>query len=319
MDLKRWAAIAAALALLVSSGWASAQAWPSKPLRWVVPYAPGGPTDVVSRVIAPKLSEQIGQPVIVENRVGAAGNIGTDAVARSPADGHTLVYVVPAVIMNPFFFKASPDPASLVPVIQTVNLSMVMLAAANFPPSSVAEIIAQARAKPGTVSCGSAGGVPTVACELLKYHAGAEMIMVMYKGQGPALNALMSGEINLLFDSASTAAAPVRAGRARPIATLNASRGSGQFNNLPTVSDTLAGFEFTIWHGLMAPAATPRETVARINREIGSVLAQPDVAKRLTDAGFEVAGGSVENFERTFRAEMDKYAKVLKATGVKPE
>jgi tripartite-type tricarboxylate transporter receptor subunit TctC len=319
MALKPWTAIAAALAALVGSGWVHAQAWPSKPVHWVVPYAPGGPTDVVSRIIAPKLSERVGQPVIVENRVGAAGNIGTEAVARSAPDGHTLVYVVPAVIMNPFFIKASPDPASLVPVIRTVNLSMIMLGAANFPPDTVAEIIAQARAKPGTVSCGSAGGVPTVACELLKYHAGADMIMVMYKGQAPALNALMGGEINLIFDNASTAAAAVRAGRARPIATLNASRGTGQFSNLPTVSDTLPGFEFTIWHGVMAPAATPHETVARINREIGAVLAQPDVAKRLSDAGYEVAGGSPEDFERTFRAETDKYAKVLKATGVKAQ
>ena len=302
-----------------SSALAQTAAWPTKPVHWVVPYAPGGPTDVVSRILAPKLSERVGQPVIVENRVGAAGNVGTEMVSKSTPDGHNLVYVVPAVIMNPFFLKASPNPRDLAPVIQLVNLSMVMLASSNFAPKTVAEIVALAKSKPGTVSCGSAGGVPTVACELLRSYAQTEMIMVMYKGQGPALNALMGGEINLMFDGISTATSPIKAGRARPIATLNAKSGSGPFGNLPAVAETIPGFEFTIWHGMMAPLSTPREVLSKINRKISAVLNQPDVNKRLTDAGFGIAGGPLEEFEDIFRKETVKYEKVLKDAGVKPE
>jgi len=313
------AAACAAMLLGVCAHAQTAGTWPSKSVRWVVPYAPGGPTDVVSRVLAPKLAERIGQSVMVENRVGAAGNIGAELVAKAAPDGHTVLYVVPAVIMNPFFFKSSPDPRELAPVIQVVNLSMVLLANAGFAPKTVAEIIALAKAKPGTVSCGSAGGVPTVACELLRSHAQAEMIMVMYKGQGPALNALMGGEINLLFDGTSTAAGPVKAGRAHPIASLNSKGGSTAFGNLPAVSDTIPGFEFTIWHGMMAPAATPRDILVQVNREVAAVLGLPEVRKRLTDVGFEVVGGSVEDFENLFKGETVKYGKVLKEVGIKPE
>jgi len=317
------ARMTAAVAILVCgnalSQTAAQSSWPTKPVRWVVPYAPGGPTDVVSRIVAPGLAERIGQSVIIENRTGAAGNVGTEAVMKSAPDGHTLVYVVPAVIMNPFFFKSSPDPQALAPVIRVVSVSMVMLASSNFAPKSVAEVIALARAKPGTVSCGSAGGVPTVACELLRVHAESDMIMVMYKGQGPALNALMGGEINLLFDSVSTAMPSIKAGRTRPIATLGAKRGSGAFAMLPTIADTIPGFEFTIWHALMAPAATPRDILARINREVAGALSQPEIHQRLTDAGFEIADNSLEEFEALYRSETAKYTKALRDAGIKPE
>lgn len=299
---------------------ASAQAtWPTKPVRWVVPYPPGGPTDTVSRVISPGLAERIGQPVIIENRVGAGGNVGTEAVMKSAPDGHTLIYVVPAVIMNPFFLKASPDPLQLAPVIRTVSMTLVMLASSNFAPKTVAEVIALARSKPGTVSCGSAGGVPTLACELLRIHAGADMIMVPYKGQGPALNALMGGEINLMFDTASTALPPIKAGRARPIATLGAQRGSGAFAHLPTVAETVPGFEFTTWHALMAPLATPRPVLARVNREIAGALAQPAIHQRLTGAGFDIPDNTPEQFDAFYRGEVAKYTKALREAGIKPE
>lgn len=296
---------------------AARSSWPTKPVRWVVPYAPGGPTDVVSRIVAPGFAERIGQSVIIENRTGAAGNVGTETVMKSVPDGHTLVYVVPAVIMNPFFLRSSPDPQALAPVVRVVSVSMVMLASSNFAPRSVAEVIALARAKPGTVSCGSAGGVPTVACELLRVHAGSDMIMVMYKGQGPALNALMGGEINLLFDSVSTAMPSIKAGRTRPIATLSA--GSGAFANLPTVANTIPGFEFTIWHALMAPAATPRDILTRINREVAGALSQPAIHQRLTDAGFEIVDNTLEEFEALYRSETVKYTKALRDAGIKPE
>src|SRR3954469_15323066 len=274
-----------------------APAFPIHPIRWVVPFAPGGPTDSNSRILAPKLSERLGQPVLVENRVGAAGNIGTEAVAKSAPDGHTVLYAVPSVITNPYFFKGSPDPRELAPVIQVANVPMVLLASTRFEPKTLGEILDTIRSKPGTVSCGSSGALPTVGCELLRSRAKADMIMVLYKGNGPALNALMGGEINLLFDVVNTAAPQVRSGRVRAVATLSPKRGVAAFPDLPTMAETLPGFEFVTWHGVMAPAGTPRDIVGRWNREIAAALALPDVRARLTETGFEVVGGGPEVFE----------------------
>ena len=159
----------------------------------------------------------------------------------------------------------------------------------------------------------------SMGCELLRSHVKADMIMVMYKGNEPALNAIMGGELNLLFDVISTAARQVKAGRARAIASLNPRRGIAPFADLATVAETFPGFELVTWHGVMAPVATPRDIVLRMNREIGGVLTQPDVRQRLTEAGFEIAGGSVQAFEEMFRRESAKYGRVLKEAGVRPE
>ena len=309
-------AIAAAAAIFACV--AHAQQFPSHPIRWVVPFAPGGPTDINSRILAPKLSERLGQPVLVENRVGAAGNIGTDAVAKAAPDGYTVLYAVPSVITNPFFFKGSPDPKELAPVIQVANVPMVLLASTKFEPKSVADIVAAIKAKPGTVSCGSSGALPTVGCELLRSRS-ADMIMVLYKGNGPALNALMSGEINLLFDVVNTAGPQVRTGRVRAVATLSPKRGAAGFPDLPTLAETLPGFEFVTWHGVMAPAGTPREIVERWNREIGAALALPDVRARLTDTGFEIVGGGPEVFAERLARDQQLFGDILRKAGVKPQ
>lgn len=311
---------AAGAAMLVALG-AQAQtaAWPSKPIRWVVPYPPGGPSDMVARLLGAKLAERVGQPVVIENRPGGAGNIGVEHVMKAAPDGHTIVYAVPGIILNPFIVKSSPDHRDLAPVIQLANASWVLLASTGFAPKTVAEVIAAAKAKPGTVSCGSSGGLPTVACEWLRSYARAEMIMVMYKGQGPALNALMGGEINLLFDGVSTAAAQVKAGRVRPLASLNSRRGGEVFVDLPTMAETIPGFELVTFHGVMAPAATPRDIVSRLNREFAAVLAQPDVRQRLTEAGYEVVASSVEAFDEVLRRDTAKYGRILKEAGIKPE
>jgi tripartite-type tricarboxylate transporter receptor subunit TctC len=308
----------ALLALICGSAHAQS-AFPSRPIHWVVPFAPGGPTDVVSRLLTPKLGERLGQPVIVENRVGAAGNIGTESVAKSAPDGHTVLYVVPAVITNPFFFKGSPDPKELAPIIQVATVPMLLLASNAFAPKTVAEIIDRVRAKPGTVSCGSSGALPTVGCELLRSHAKADMIMVLYKGNGPALNALMSGEINLLFDVVNTAVPQVKAGRVRAVAVLTPKRGVPGLPDLPSMSETLPGFEFNTWHGVMAPAATPRDIVQRWNREIAAVLVQPEVRQRMVETGFEVLGGTPEAFEQRLKQDQEMFGKILREAGVKPE
>lgn len=298
----------------------SGNAWPSKPVRWIVPFPPGGPADVVTRMLAAKLGERVGQPVVVENRGGAGGNVGHEAAAKSAPDGYTLLFVVPAIITNPYYLKVSIDPfKELAPVMHVDSASMVLLTSTGFPANSVTEVIAMIRAKPGSVSCAASGALPQVGCEVLRSYAGADLIMVQYKGNAPALSALMSGEVNLLFDVVNTAQGQVKSGRARAIATTNPKRGMGYFADLPALVETIPDGELVTWHGVMVPAATPREVVLRINGELQAVLDQPDMRKRFADSGLDIAGGSPEAFETVLRREYAKYGRILKQAGVKPE
>ena len=307
-------------AALLAQGAAHAQSWPSKPIRWIVPFPPGGPADVVTRIVSSKLAERTGQPNVVENRGGAGGNVGHEAAAKAPADGYTVVFVVPAIITNPYYLKASIDPfKELAPVIHLDSAWMVLLSNPAFPASTVAEVIAQARAKPGAVSCAASGALPQVGCEMLRAYAGADMIMVQYKGNAPALNAVMGGEVNLIFDLVNTSQGQVKAGRVRAIATTSAKRTSGPVGDLPTVSETIPDFELATWHGVMVPAATPKDIVQKLNREIQWVLEQPDVAKRFADGGLDITGGTPEAFETLLKRDYAKYGKILAGAGVKPE
>jgi tripartite-type tricarboxylate transporter receptor subunit TctC len=307
-------------ALLAQPAAHAQSAWPSKPIRWIVPFPPGGPADVVTRIVSSKLAERTGQPNVVENRGGAGGNVGHEAAAKSPPDGYTVLFVVPAIITNPYFLKASIDPfRELVPVIHLDSAWMLLLSNPAFPAATVAEVIAQARAKSGGVSCAASGALPQVGCEMLRAYAGAEILMVQYKGNAPALNAVMGGEVNLLFDLLNTSQGPVRAGRVRAIATTSAKRGSSPLGDLPTVSETIPDFELATWHGVMVPDGTPRDIVDRLNREVQWVLEQPDVRKRFADGGLEIAGGTPEAFEALLRRDYAKYGKILTAAGVRPE
>jgi hypothetical protein len=201
-------------AALLAQAAVHAQSWPSKPIRWIVPFPPGGPADVVTRIVSSKLAERTGQPNVVENRGGAGGNVGHEAAAKAPADGYTVLFVVPAVVTNPYYLKASIDPfKELAPVIHLDSAWMVLLTTPAFPASTVAEVIAQARAKPGAVSCAASGALPQVGCEMLRAYAGADMIMVQYKGNAPALNAVMGGEVNLIFDLVNTSQGQVKVAR----------------------------------------------------------------------------------------------------------
>jgi tripartite-type tricarboxylate transporter receptor subunit TctC len=309
-----------AAALLAASAAQAQSAWPSKPIHWIVPFPPGGPADVVTRIVSSKLAERVGQPGIVENRAGAGGNVGHEAAAKSPADGTTVLFVVPAIITNPFFLKASIDPfKELAPVIHLDSAWMVLLSNPAFPARTVAEVIAQARARPGAVSCAASGALPQVGCEMLRSSARADMIMVQYKGNAPALNAVMGGEVNLLFDLVNTSQGPVKAGRVRAIATTSARRGAGPLGDLPAVSETIPDFELVTWHGVMVPAATPGEIVRKLNREIQWVLEQPDIRKRFADGGLEITGGTPEAFEALLKRDYAKYGKILAGAGIKPE
>ena len=307
--------------LLASFAWtAQAQEWPTKPIRWLVPFAPGGPADVVTRIVAAALSERVGQPNIVENQPGAGGNIAHANAAKAPADGYTLVFVVPSVITNPFYMKAAIDPfRGLAPVIHLDNASMVMIAHPSYSARTVADVLNDIKARPGEVSCGSSGALPSVACELLRAHAGADMLMVMYKGNGPALNALMAGEINLLFDVVNIAVGHVKSGRVRAIATTAPRRDIGPLGDLPVVADAIPGFELVTWHGVMMPPATPRALIERVNRELNAVLERPDVRERFATSGLQITGGTPEDFAHILRRDYDKYGTALRAAGVKPE
>ncbi len=294
--------------------------WPTKPVRWLVPFAPGGPADVVTRIVAAGLAERVGQPNVVENQPGASGNIAHAAASKAPPDGHTLVFVVPSVITNPFYLKSAVDPfRDLAPVIHLDNASMVLIAHPAFPPATTSELISFIKTNPGRVTCGASGALPSVGCELLRAHAGADMLMVMYKGNAPALNALMGGEINLLFDVVNIAAGHVKSGRVRAIASTAPRRGSGPLGDLPVMAEAIPGFELVTWHGVMISPATARGIVERVNRELNAVLENPEVRQRLANSGLQVTGGSPEDFAAVLRRDYDKYGSALRAAGVKPE
>ena len=297
-----------------------AQEWPSKPIRWLVPFAPGGPADVVARIVAAGLAERTGQPNVVENQAGASGNIAHAAASKAPPDGHTLVFVVPAVITNPFYLKASVDPfRDLAPVIHLDNASMVLIAHPSFPPATLAEVLAYVKANPGKATCGASGALPSVGCELLRSHAGADLLMVMYKGNAPALNALMGGEINLLFDVVNIAVGHVKSGRVRAIASTAPKRGTGPLPDLPVMAETVPGFDLVTWHGVMTAPSTPRPAVERVNRELNAVLQSAVTRQRFVASGLQVTGGTPDEFGAILRRDYDKYGAALRSAGVKPE
>lgn len=306
-------------AAAVVGGTATAQGFPSKPVRWVVPFPPGGATDVVVRLLMPKLSERLGQPVVIDNVGGAGGNIGHEQVARSKPDGYTLLYAIPALVTNPSFLKVAVDPDLFNGVIQTTGLTSILVASNGFAPKSVADIISEVKTKPGTVSCATPGSLPTVGCVLLQSFAGADMILVNYKGNAPALTALMAGEINLLFDLGPTVTAPVKSGRVRAVATAFPKRGAQPFPDLPAVSETIPGFDLTAWQGVVVAAGTPREIISRLNADLGIALDQPEVRQKLASTGVDVIGGSADAFDQMIKRDHKRFSEALKKAGMKPE
>jgi tripartite-type tricarboxylate transporter receptor subunit TctC len=306
--------------LLATVFWVHAQDWPTKPIRWLVPFAPGGPADVVARIVAAGLSERSGQPNVVENQPGAGGNIAHAAASKSAPDGHTVVFVVPSIITNPFYMKASVDPfRELAPVIHLDNASMVLIAHPGFAPATLADVLSEIKAHPGRVTCGASGALPSVGCELLRAHAGADLLMVTYKGNAPALNALMGGEINLLFDVVNIAIGHVKSGRVRAIASTAPKRGIGALGDIPVMAETIPGFELVTWHGVMMSPATPRPLLERVNRELNAVVQRADVRERFANSSLQITGGAPEDFAAILRRDYDKYGAALRSAGVKPE
>lgn len=307
------------LLLAAAPAFADEPRWPSKPVRWLVPFPPGGPADVVARVVAAGLAEQTGQPNPVENRPGASGNIAHADASRAEPDGSTLLFVVPSVITNPFYLKASIDPfRDLAPVIHLDSASMVLVARPGFPAKSTSDVLSYIRSNPGKATCGASGALPSVACSLLQSKAGADLLMVMYKGNAPAMNAVMAGQIDLLFDVVNIAAGQVRAGRVQGIASTAPQRG-GPLPELPAMAESIPGFELVTWHGVMTAPGTPRPLIERINRALNAVLERPEIRERLQKSGLQVVGGSPADFAAVLRRDYDKYGAALRSAGVKPE
>ena len=313
-------ALIAAMAVgSVAAGTAFAQAWPSKPVRWIVPFSAGGPADVIARVVGPKLSERLGQPVIIDNRVGGNSNIGHEAAARAAPDGYTMLYVVPNIVTNPSLFRNMVDPLrELAPLAQMTVQSYALVANPAFEPKTVAEIIAAARARPGSVTCASGGGLMTFGCLWLPTITKTDIVHVQYKGNAPALTDLLSGQVNILFDLYNTSLPQIRAGKIRPVALTRPTRGL-PLPEVPVIAETLPGFILVGWHGVMLPAGVPRAIVEKLNHALGEALADKDVTKRVTDGYSEIAHTSPEAFGEILQQDFVKYARIVKDAGIKPE
>lgn len=314
--------LARLIALIVAAGAAgaaAAQAWPTKPVRWIVPFAAGGPADVIARVVGPKLSERLGQPVIIDNRVGGNSNIGHEAAARSAPDGYTMLYVVPNIVTNPSLFKNMVEPIKdLTPLAQMTVQSYALVAYPGFAPKTVADIIAAARAKPGTVTCASGGGLMTFGCLWLPTITKTDIVHVQYKGNGPALTDLLGGQVNILFDLYNTSLPQIRAGKIRPVALTRPSRGL-PLPDVPVIAETLPGFILVGWHGVMLPVGVPRPVLDKLNHALGEALLDKEVARRVTEGYSEIAHTTPEAFGEILRQDFEKYARIVKDAGIKPE
>src|SRR5437870_1011793 len=309
---------AGAAALPTVSRIASAQAYPSRPVRIIVGFAPGQAIDIVTRIIGQWLSERLGQQFIIESRPGAGGNIATEAVVRAPPDGHTLLAIgsnnmINATLYEKLNYNFIRD---IAPVASIYRVSQVMEVNPSFPAKTVPEFIAHAKAHPGEISFASAGNgsVAHVTGELFKMMTGVNMLHVPYRGAPPALTDLIAGQVHVMFDNMPSSIEHIRAGRLRPLAVTATTRWQG-LPDVPTLGDFVPGFETNAWAGIGAPKNTPAEIIDTLNREINAALADPTVKARFTDIGGEVLALSPTEYARRIGEETDKWAKVIKFSG----
>ena len=315
--------IAGALAAVCFSASIAAQPYPSKPLRMIVPTSPGGIIDIVSRLLAQKLTEVSGQIVVVENRAGASNNIGTEYVARAPADGYTMLSATLPFVVNPALFEKLPFNVErdFAPVSLVVAAPYVLVAHPSVPAKTIKELVALAKAKPGALSY-STGGSGTnlhIAAELFALQAGVKLLHIPYKGGGPALASVIAGETSLSFPSLSAVLPQVNANRLRAVAITSTQR-SALLPKVPTIAESgYPDYAFTSWVGVLVPAATPPAIVAALNAQIVKAMRNPAVIERLAADGNEVVAGSPEQFAALIKTELVRWAKVVKASGMKPE
>jgi tripartite-type tricarboxylate transporter receptor subunit TctC len=311
----------AGLLLAWSACAAWGQAWPNKPIRMVVAFPPGGPTDIVSRVIAQRLSEQLGQQVIIDNKPGAGGNIAAELIANAPADGYTLFYNTSAVVIGPALYsKVNYDTLKdFAPVALTASVPMVLAVNPNLPARSVKEFLDLARSKPGQLNYSSSGTgtITHLASAMLSTQTGIQTQHVPYKGSAPGLVDLASGQTQFMIDTINTVLPYVRDGRLRGLAVSSMKR-SSVLPDLPTLHESgLSGFDASAWQGIVAPAATPSDIVQRLNAEVNKALAHPEVRAKLAAQGADVLGGTSAEYAAHLRSELPRWAKAVKDSGAK--
>jgi tripartite-type tricarboxylate transporter receptor subunit TctC len=315
---------ALALALLALAGGARAESYPTRPVRIIVAFPPGGGTDIVARLLAQKLTELWGQQVVVDNRAGAAGVIGTELAAAATPDGYTLfVGTLGNLAVNPHLYASMRiDPLrAFAPVTQLVNVTFAAMAHPEFPPNTIAELIARAKAHPGEINFSSsgAGGAPHLAGELLKRTAQIDLVHVPYKGSGPSFQDLLAGQIPLTFDSLIQGLPHIREGRLKALAVLGETR-SPLLPEVPTVAEAgVPGYQLTNWFGLVAPAATPPDTLAKIAADAAGALKLPDMRDKLTGMATEPVGNPPDDFAAVLRADTAKWGRIVKDANIRAE
>jgi tripartite-type tricarboxylate transporter receptor subunit TctC len=297
--------------------------WPVKPLRLVIPFAPGGTTDNIGRLVALRLADPLGQPVVVDNRPGAGGMIGADMVAKAPADGYTMLMMTIAFPINAGMRKDLPfDPIkSFAPVTQLVSLPLMLVVHPSLPVKSVKELAALARARPGqlTYATSGHGTSPHMAAAMFTWMTKTDMIHVPYKGNAPTLVDLLGGQVSMTFGIAHQFLPHVKSGKLRALAVTTAKR-TGFAPQLPTIAESgLDGYEISAWQGILAPAGTPKEITSRLSSEIGRILRQPDVVERLTAEGAEPVASGPDAFGEYLRAELARWTRVGREAGIRIE
>jgi tripartite-type tricarboxylate transporter receptor subunit TctC len=315
--------LAVALALSIGAvGAARAADYPSRPVKWIVPYPPGGTTDVLARVVAQWLSEKLGQPFVVENRPGGGNNIGTEAVLRSAPDGYTMLLVNPANGINATLYKNLNfdfirDVAPVAGLVRTPN---VMEVTPSLPVKTVAEFIAYCKANPGKINMASSGSGTSVhlSGELFKSMTGCDMVHVPYKGAGPALTDLMGGQVQVLFDNLPSSINHIKAGKLRALGVTSEQRDPA-LPDVPAVAETVKNYEATAWFGIAMPKGTPRDVIEKVNDAVNRALADPKMRERLAEMGGKPIPGTPEDFGKIIASETEKWAKVVISSGAKAE
>ena len=311
-----------ALAAISTHGPASAQSYPQKPVRIVVGVPAGGTTDVVARLLGHKLGELLGQQVVIENRGGAGGNIGAELVAKAPPDGYTLfLATIGTMAINPSLYSKMPFDTlrDFAAISQLTSMPQLLVVHPSVPVKTVKELIAYAKSRPGQLTFASGGGGTAIhlAGELFKTMAGVEMVHVAYKGGGPAMTDLIGGQVSLMFDQILTSLPHVQSGRLRGLAVTTANR-SPAAPQIPTIAEAaLPGYAVTTWHGLLAPAGTPREIVNRLSSEAAKALQNPDIRDRFAAQGVDPVSSTPEQFSALMKSELEKWRKVIAASGMK--
>ena len=310
-------------AMLVSSGFAVAQTYPTKPIRFIAAFPAGGPSDIVARAMAKRMSEVLGQPVIVDNRTGAGGNIGAEAVAKAPPDGYTVLLGGSYVIIAPALYLKPPfDPIrDFAPIGLIVSNQYVLVIHPSVPARSVRDLIKVAKAQPGKLNYASTGpgSPPRLAGELFKSMAGVDMVNISYKGATPALIDMIGGHIDVYFGGISGTLPPIASNKIRPLAVTSTKR-SSQLPEIPTVAEAaLPGYDITTWFGLLAPAGTPREIINKLNAVIIGIVNEKEMTNYLIGQGVDPVTNTPDQFAAYIKNEVPKFAKIVKAAGITPE